>query len=78
MAHPPRIPVRLRDEQAVIYFVTICVADRKRVCRWVKLKPVRSIIPRTSVSIAKREHHAEGSQNEKAQGDTISLGWIEP
>ena len=31
MAHPPRIPVWLRDEQAVIYFVTICVADRKRV-----------------------------------------------
>src|SRR4029077_16759619 len=31
MAHPPRIPVWLRDEQSVIYFVTICVADRKRV-----------------------------------------------
>ena len=29
MAHPPRIPVWLRDEQSVIYFVTICVADRK-------------------------------------------------
>jgi REP element-mobilizing transposase RayT len=28
---PPRIPVWLRDEQAVIYFVTICVARRKRV-----------------------------------------------
>jgi putative transposase len=31
MAHPPRIPVWLPDEQSVIYFVTICVADRKRV-----------------------------------------------
>src|ERR1700719_419367 len=29
MAHPPRIPVWLPDEQSVIYFVTICVADRK-------------------------------------------------
>jgi putative transposase len=31
MAHPPRIPVWLPDKQSVIYFVTICVADRKPV-----------------------------------------------
>ena len=31
MSHPPRIPVRLRWEQSVIYFVTICVKDRKQV-----------------------------------------------
>ena len=31
MAHPPRVPVWLPDEQSVIYFVTICVADRKPV-----------------------------------------------
>jgi putative transposase len=31
MGHPPRIPVRLRSDQRVIYFVTICVMDRKRV-----------------------------------------------
>jgi putative transposase len=31
MAHPPRIPVWLPDEQSVIYFVTICIADRKPV-----------------------------------------------
>ena len=31
MGHPPRIPVWLRWEQRVIYFVTICVADRKPV-----------------------------------------------
>jgi REP element-mobilizing transposase RayT len=31
MAHPPRIPVWLRWEQSVIYFVTICTADRKPV-----------------------------------------------
>lgn len=31
MAHPPRIPVWLPDDQEVMYFVTICVADRKRV-----------------------------------------------
>jgi putative transposase len=31
MGHPPRIPVRLRWEQSVIYFVTICVKDRKQV-----------------------------------------------
>ena len=31
MAHPPRIPVWLRDELPVIYFVTICVANRKPV-----------------------------------------------
>jgi REP element-mobilizing transposase RayT len=31
MAHPPRIPVWLRWDQLVIYFVTICVANRKPV-----------------------------------------------
>ena len=31
MGHPPRIPVWLRWEQSVIYFVTICVEDRKQV-----------------------------------------------
>jgi putative transposase len=31
MGHPPRIPVRLRWEQSIIYFVTICVKDRKHV-----------------------------------------------
>ena len=31
MAHPPRIAVWLPDEQTVIYFITICVAKRKRV-----------------------------------------------
>jgi REP element-mobilizing transposase RayT len=31
MGHSPRIPVWLPDEQSVIYFVTICVADRKPV-----------------------------------------------
>jgi hypothetical protein len=31
MGHPPRIPVWLRWEQSVIYFVTLCVADRKQV-----------------------------------------------
>jgi putative transposase len=31
MAHPPRIPVWLRWEQSVVYFVTICVANRKPV-----------------------------------------------
>jgi len=31
MGHPPRIPVRLRWEQSVIYFITICVKDRKPV-----------------------------------------------
>jgi putative transposase len=31
MANPPRIPVWLRWDQSVIYFVTICVADRKPV-----------------------------------------------
>ncbi len=31
MGHPPRIPVWLRWEQSVIYFVTICVADRRPV-----------------------------------------------
>src|SRR5439155_9742947 len=31
MGHPPRIPVWLRWEQSVIYFITICVADRRPV-----------------------------------------------
>jgi REP-associated tyrosine transposase len=31
MAHPPRIPVWLRSDQSVVYFVTICVANRKAV-----------------------------------------------
>ena len=31
MGHPPRIPIWLRWEQRVIYFVTICVANRKPV-----------------------------------------------
>jgi len=31
MAHPPRIPVRLGWEQRIIYFVTICVANRESV-----------------------------------------------
>jgi hypothetical protein len=31
MGHPRRIPVWLRWDQSVIYFVTICVADRKPV-----------------------------------------------
>jgi putative transposase len=31
MAHPPRIPPWLRWEQEVIYFVTICVANRQPV-----------------------------------------------
>jgi putative transposase len=31
MGHPPRIPVWLRWEQSIIYFVTIYVADRKAV-----------------------------------------------
>ena len=31
MGHPPRIPVWLPWDQSVIYFVTICVADRKPV-----------------------------------------------
>jgi len=29
MGHPPRIPVWLRWDQSVIYFVTICVESRK-------------------------------------------------
>jgi REP element-mobilizing transposase RayT len=28
MGHPPRIPVWLRWEQSVVYFITICVANR--------------------------------------------------
>jgi REP element-mobilizing transposase RayT len=31
VGHPPRIPVWLRWEQRVIYFVTICVEDRQSV-----------------------------------------------
>jgi REP element-mobilizing transposase RayT len=31
MAHPSRIPVQLRWEQRVIYFVTVCVANREPV-----------------------------------------------
>ena len=31
MGHPPRIPVWLRWDQSVVYFVTICVQDRKAV-----------------------------------------------
>lgn len=31
MAHPPRIPVWLRWDQDVVYFVTICVRGRQRV-----------------------------------------------
>lgn len=31
MGHPPRIPVWLGWEKPVIYFITICVSDRKAV-----------------------------------------------
>ncbi|WP_050031381.1 transposase [Verrucomicrobium sp. BvORR034] len=31
MAHPPRIPVLLPVEKAVIYFITFCVQDRHKV-----------------------------------------------
>jgi len=31
MAHPTRIPVQLRWDQDVVYFVTLCVLDRRRV-----------------------------------------------
>ena len=31
MGHPPRVPVWLSWNQRVIYFVTICVANRQRV-----------------------------------------------
>ena len=31
MGHPPRIPIWLHWEQSVVYFITICVADRKPV-----------------------------------------------
>ena len=31
MAHPPRIPVWLPSEQSVIYFLTLCVGNRKPV-----------------------------------------------
>jgi REP element-mobilizing transposase RayT len=29
MAHPPRIPVWLKDDQTVTYFITLCLADRR-------------------------------------------------
>jgi len=31
MGHPPRVPVWIGWEKSVIYFITICVADRKLV-----------------------------------------------
>jgi hypothetical protein len=31
MGHPPRVPVWLPWQQRVIYFITICVANRRRV-----------------------------------------------
>jgi putative transposase len=31
MAHPPRIPVWLSQDQPVVYFITICEMDRRRV-----------------------------------------------
>jgi REP element-mobilizing transposase RayT len=31
MGHPPRVPVWMGWEKSVIYFITICVADRKSV-----------------------------------------------
>jgi REP element-mobilizing transposase RayT len=31
MGHPPRIPIWLPEESAVVYFVTFCVKDRKPV-----------------------------------------------
>ena len=31
MGHPPRVPVWIGWEKSVIYFITICVADRKSV-----------------------------------------------
>jgi putative transposase len=31
MAHPPRIPVWLKWDQPVIYFLTFCVANRQKV-----------------------------------------------
>lgn len=31
MGHPPRIPVWLRWDQSVVYFVTICMAKRRPV-----------------------------------------------
>ncbi len=31
MAHPPRVPVWLRWEQEVVYFLTFCVAGRQKV-----------------------------------------------
>jgi len=41
MGHPPRLPVWLRWDQSVIYFVTNCVADRKPVlARGVKVARV--------------------------------------
>jgi len=31
MGHPPRVPAWIGWEKSVIYFITICVADRKSV-----------------------------------------------
>jgi REP element-mobilizing transposase RayT len=31
MVHPPRIPVWLKSDQSVIYFLTFCVAKRQKV-----------------------------------------------
>jgi REP-associated tyrosine transposase len=31
MTHPPRIPVWLPEEREIVYFVTLCVEDRKPV-----------------------------------------------
>src|SRR5258706_15135040 len=31
MAHPPRVPVWLPEEREVVYFVTLCVEDRRPV-----------------------------------------------
>jgi len=42
MGHPPRIPVWLGWEKPVIYFITICVADRKAVLAHLQENPVRA------------------------------------
>ena len=31
MSHPPRIPVWLKPDQPVVYFLTFCVANRRKV-----------------------------------------------
>jgi hypothetical protein len=31
MGHPPRIPVWLKPDQPVVYFLTFCVANRQKV-----------------------------------------------